>query len=147
MENQITISDNIMLPANSYSYAGMREGIPYYSWLDNVVSSRDFHNSINNISILYNSTDEDHIPLSMHINVSVLPKLMSDTNESRSKITWDRVKESDLKKYFNLTDRQLDNINIPADVILCTNINCSNSDHTSLLEFFYCKHMYSNKTN
>ena len=136
-ENELLISDKILLPEDSYTYVSTREGVPHYSWLDHVVSSNDFHSGINNVSVLYNITDEDHIPLTFNINVSTLPKVMSDNNDYCSKISWDRVNETDIKQYFNLTDKHLANVEIPVEAILCSNVNCKNVEHHSMLDKFY----------
>ena len=61
-ENSMIISSQIMLPRDTYTYVFSREGVPHYSWLHHIVSSKDFHSSINNISVLYDIADEDHIP-------------------------------------------------------------------------------------
>ena len=137
-ENSMIISSQMMLPRETYTYVFSREGVPYYSWLHHIVSSKDFYSSINNISVLYDIADEDHIPICMDINVSKLPKLTSENNECNSKISWDRVKECDLKKYLKLTDEHFSNIHIPVDALLCGDLHCNNDSHKLLIEKFYC---------
>ena len=116
----------------------MREDVSYNSWLDHIVSSRDFHGCINDISVLYDISDEDHIPICMNLNVSSMPKVTSDSNEFTAKIPWDSVKECDLEKYLNLTDEHFSNIHIPVDAVLCGNLNCTDNNHKLMLDKFYC---------
>ena len=155
-ENDLLISDKILLQEDTYTYVSTREGVPHYSWLDHVVSSRDFHSCINNMDVLYSITDEDHIPLTINLNVSTLPKMTYDNNDYCSNISWDRVNETDLKKYLNLTDTHLANVEIPIEAILCSNVNCNSVVHQSMIETFYnniikslnvsSEHISNNKT-
>ena len=41
-ENELLISDKILLPEDTYTYVSTREGVHHFSWLDHVVSSSDF---------------------------------------------------------------------------------------------------------
>ena len=137
-DNNMLISSQLLLPRDSYSYVCTREGISHYSWLDHVVSSRDFHNCINNISILYDLSDEDHIPFVMDLNIDSLPSLTLDNNDITVKISWDNIKECDLRKYLNLTDKNFNNIDIPVEALICKDLNCGNITHKELLDKFFC---------
>ena len=86
-ENSMLISSQLLLPNDTYSYVCSRDGVFYYSWLDHIVSSSDFHNSIDNISVLYDMSDEDHIPICMDINVSALPSLTYENNDCTANIS------------------------------------------------------------
>ena len=137
LDNELTISSRVYLPHDSYSYVGYREGIPHYSWLDHVVSSTDFHNCISNISIGYDICDEDHLPLSIHIDLNLLPSLSSTNNESTFKINWESATVDDLRKYLNLTDKKFSNIKLPVDAFTCGNLNCKDVHHKDIIEEFY----------
>ena len=137
LDNELTISSRVYLPHDSYSYVGYREGIPHYSWLDHVVSSTDFHNCISNISIGYDICDEDHLPLSIHIDLNLLPSLSSTNNESTFKINWESATVDDLRKYLNLTDKKFSNIKLPVDAFTCGNLNCKDVHHKVMIEEFY----------
>lgn len=137
-DNDLLLSTKILLPPTTYSYVCSREGTLYHSWLDHVVSSADFHNCIQYISVLYEIADEDHIPISMILNVSSLPNVSTEDNDYRAKISWDSLKECDITKYTTLSDRQLSNIEIPVDAIICDDLNCRNIDHKSMFDKFFC---------
>ena len=136
-ESNLKISDKIVLPSNSYSYVSSREGVHFYSWLDHVVSSHDFHSSIDNISIAYEMTHEDHIPVFIDVNINFMPEFSHVSNTCTSKIKWDSVSEGCLKKYLNQTDKHLSNINIPVDALCCSDLHCRDSSHSSLIKSFY----------
>ena len=137
-DNSLLISSQLLLPNDTYSYVCTREGVPYHSWLDHIVSSSDFHKSIETINVLYNMSDEDHIPVCMDINVSVLPNLTCENNDYSGTISWDRIKDCELKKYLNLTDKHLSNIHIPVEALICGDLHCSNNSHKLMLDEFFC---------
>ena len=136
-ENELIISSKVMLPADTYSYVSSRDGTLYCSWLDHIVSSSDFHTSINNINVCYDISDEDHIPLSLSVSISSLPTLTLERNDHTARISWDSLKECEIRKYFKLTDSNFDNIPIPVDALLCKDLACSNNAHKDTLNIFY----------
>ena len=137
-DNSLLISSQLLLPNDTYSYVCTREGVPYHSWLDHIVSSSDFHKSIETINVLYNMSDEDHIPVCMDINVSVLPNLTCENNDYSGTISWDRIKDCELKKYLNLTDKHFSNIHIPVQALICGDLHCSNNSHKLMLDELFC---------
>ena len=58
LEQELTISDKINLPADSFTYVSDTHGT--CSWLDHVVSSKSAHDSIENIEILHQFILSDH---------------------------------------------------------------------------------------
>ena len=74
-ENNLKISSCDYLPINLYTYVSERWNTT--SWLNHVMTSNDFHNTITNIDILYDVSDEDHIPFKVHVNNDNIPNLMN----------------------------------------------------------------------
>ena len=156
-DNSLIISSKQMLPCNSYSYVSSREGVQYYSWLDHVLSSSDFHNSISNIAMAYDMSDEDHIPIKLNVNVELLPELTNLDNNCTGRIKWDSHDENSINTYVNNTDKLLSAIEIPVETICCTDLKCNlPSHHDKLVTFFNdiinclndsSKHMLSNSKN
>ena len=85
-ENNLTISTKHILPADTYSYTNRGSDNISKSWLDHVVSSKDTHMAIENIDMLYNVKDEDHIPFVVHLKVDNIPKFSSESNDVLPKI-------------------------------------------------------------
>ena len=135
-ENNLTISSHIMLPSDSYTHIHMYIGNIYYSWLDHVVSSHDFHQSIRDISICYDTTDEDHIPLSFILCVDNLPATSDTINDISAKIRWDGVSDSNRDIYYFNSSDNLGKIPIPIDTVCCNDIACENQIHRVELDFF-----------
>ena len=136
-ENDLLISSKMLLPYDSYSYVSYRDSVPQYSWLDHIVSSSDFHNSIRNIHMLYDLTDEDHIPVTIHVNFELLPSLTNENNGSNFKINWNAATEIDLKKFLKLTDENFFKIEFLVEALCCTNFNCIDQSHINMINNFY----------
>ena len=82
-----------------------------------MIASNDFHCSISKINIIYDVSDEDHIPLKVYINSDNIPNLTSSINNSRAKIRWNNMTDNDISKYCMLTERCLHDIYIPTEAV------------------------------
>ena len=85
-ENNLVVSTKSLLPADSYSHVSIREDNIFKTWIDHVVSSNDIHSAIDHIDMLYNVTDDDHIPFIVNLNVDDIPKITNETNDLVPKI-------------------------------------------------------------
>ena len=112
-ENNFKISSCAHLPERSYAYVSERWNTT--SWLDHVIASNDFHSSISKINIMYDVSDEDHIPFKVYIN--------SDNN--------------DINKYCMLTEGCLHDIQVPTEAVGCRDTHCTNVNHFESLNKMY----------
>ena len=71
------------------------------------MSSNDIHLAINHIDMLYNLTDDDHIPFIIHLDIEDIPIVTNETNDLVPKINWKNVKDSELQKYYRNTCESL----------------------------------------
>ena len=135
-DNNYNISTRLMLPDDSYTHVSEAWGS--VSWLDHIVSSSDFHDNITSIDIDYDCTDVDHIPVLANIALTDMPIVTDVVNcDSRSsKLNWDKLNDSERKRYCDLTSEQLSAISVP-DAVHCTNVNCSDPVHIEETTRFY----------
>lgn len=133
-ENQLILSSQLLLPDTTYTQVQLREGNFYHSWLDHIVSSTDFHNSIENICVHYDMSDDDHIPVSISIQVDSLPKLSKYDNDFSGKINWDGISDQNKKLYYERTEESLSEISIPVESVGCSDMNCNNKVHRDEIE-------------
>ena len=136
-ENNLIISTQNLLPPNTYSHISRRTDNIFKSWLDHVVSSKDFHSVVKKIDMLYNITDEDQIPFIVHIKVDHIPKVCSETNNVLPKINWCIAKDCETQKYYDNTDEMLSYIGLPLNALRCNNPNCNNIEHNKNLSNFH----------
>ena len=125
-ENNLVITTKELLPSNSYSHITNRTDNIYKTWIDHVVSSQDTHTAIDHIDMLYNITDEDHIPFVIHLNMANIPKVTMETNNVNPRINWHNLKDPEITKYYNNTQELLGKIKIPTEAINCQNLKCQN---------------------
>ena len=155
-ENNLIISTKKLLPQDSHTHISRRTDSTFNSWLDHVVSSKDCHRAIERIDILYDISDDDHIPLTVQIKTDNIPKVSSETNDVLPKVNWCNVKDSDIQKYYKNSGEFLSNIEMPLEALRCNNINCKNKEHLEHLTKFYnninnsltkaSKHLYNKKS-
>ena len=136
-ENNLIVSTKELLPSSTYSHITNRMGNMYKTWIDHIVSSNDTHMAIEHIDMLYNTTDEDHIPFTIHLNVSSIPKVTSETNNVVSRINWNNIKDSEIQKYYKNTKELLGKVRIPSEAINCQNMKCISGQHKQDLNTFY----------
>ena len=136
-ENQLIISSQHVLPESTYTHIHTREGNFHYSWLDHIVCSLDCHNSVENISVHYDITDEDHIPVSLSIQVDRLPKLSKVDNDFSGKVKWDCISDQNIKLYYDRSTVALGEVAIPVASLCCTDCNCNSQTHRDEIEKFY----------
>ena len=81
------------------------------------------------IDILYDVSDEDHIPIKVYVNSDCIPDLTTSTSNGSTKVRWNGMTDKDVKKYCTLTDKSLHEIYIPTEVVSCKNVHCSDENH------------------
>ena len=114
-ENKFKISSCAHLPERSYTYVSERWKTT--SWLDHVIARNNFHSRIIKINIMYDVSDEDHIPFKVYINSDNIPNLTSSINNGRAKIRWNNMTDNDISKYCMLTERCLHDIHVPTEAV------------------------------
>ena len=136
-ENNLYISSQMFLPESSYTHIHTYEGNMHYSWLDHIVATHDFHHSINSISVLYDISDNDHIPITFNVCTDKLPTASVEVNDISAKIKWDNVSDADISKYNAYTNKNLGSIKIPVPTMCCSDTSCEDQSHRIDLDNFY----------
>ena len=87
--------------------------------------------------MLYDVTDDDHIPLTVLLKVDSIPKVSSETNDVLPKLNWESLKDTELTKYYNRTGELLSKVELPVEALSCNNLNCKSNEHKQKLSTFY----------
>ena len=125
----LRISSLNNLPADSFTFIS-RNQICGTSWLDHIISSNSAR--VKNLSILYNLTFEDHIPIKFTFNVPDvdLNNELFDIyplNSANSNILWNKATESQIKEYTeNLEGLSM---NFSYSSLICNKVHCNNRGH------------------
>ena len=135
-ETGLIISSENMLPNNSFTFISeMRLGVT--SWLDHCVSTKDGHKVIDSMSIDYNLSFRDHIPLIMKLNLDQLPSVENDANDVAPRLNWDNFDAIKLREFSLMSELFMGKFAIPNDVLNCRNVKCKNESHIAQLKLLY----------
>ena len=137
-DNKLKISNQLLLPADSYSY--ISEPWHTTSWLDHCISTADAHAAVQSMEILYGASMTHHVPIAMTLEVESLPELSHEVNSGCSAyLDWSKLTNYDLSSYYMKTDVALSNICIPRDAIMCSDVGCKDISHSkSLCDMYDC---------
>ena len=132
-----SISDIENLPFDSFTYVSQSPSCGT-SWIDHILVSSP--HLINDSSILYGTTFDDHIPLYFNLNVpcdvtahQAIP--CDGISHSSFFVLWDKVNREQIDEYASTLDYFCtDFLN---EAILCNNENCHDPDHKQLLNQTY----------
>lgn len=134
-DSGLVLSSEALLPADSFTFKS--DCWHTTSWIDHCISSRDGHDTIIDMKILYDESIGDHIPVKCTIATNLIPVTEKFNNYCALKLKWDRLNKEDIDNYLHESENCLKNVNIPLGTICCKNANCQNDDHTEDLNVFY----------
>ena len=118
----------VLLLEQSYTYVS--EAWDTRSWLDHAICSADFHDSISEMGIRYDITDDDHIPFEFSINIDRAPEVTDKNNNISAKISWNAITNDECQEYCNKTKQLLNEVHYNGtDVEHCRNQNCNSVQH------------------
>ena len=79
--------------------------------------------------VLYDFTDNDHIPVSFNVSVGSLPAASEEVNSLSAQIKWENKLEADIKKYYRNTNEHLGKVKIPVSTMCCGETSCVDESH------------------
>lgn len=118
-DNNLTLSSQVLLPADSYSY--ISEAWHTTSWLDHCISTADAHAILRSMIILYEASMSDHVPFVMILDVVSLPEITYEGNSAcKAKLDWPKLTNEDDLSCYGKTDVLLSDVQyIYPKVLLC----------------------------
>ena len=96
-DNGFILSSKVLPPADSFNHVSEAWGSVL--WLDHIVSSSDFNNCIKTVSINFDLSDADHIPVRMDISLDDIPGTSSCDEGSYRRLYWDKLNADGRAKY------------------------------------------------
>ena len=90
------------------------------------------------MEVCYELATSDHIPIAAQLNVENVPLLSRNNNAaSSSKLDWLKLSREDVAGYSLRTDRQFNNIAVPHEALMCSDMNCKDVQHAKKLCAMY----------
>ena len=109
-----------------------------HSWLGHMISTEDSNCVITNMSVLYGTILSDHIRVMVEIDLQLAPDIEHGTlNDVRCKMYWSARRKNVLYEYGVQTEYLLRDVEIPTDVLLCKDCNCTKVEHKVALQIYY----------
>ena len=113
----LIISSELRHPEDSFTYKS--DSWHTTSWIDHCVSSKDGHDIILDMEILYPESTGDHVPFRVGVSIERIPTLDESSSKSANRLDWSRLSKSDIDSYTLLTDDTLSKVHIPVVALNC----------------------------
>ena len=111
------------------------------SWLDHRLSTSSANSSVEDVLISHDYITSDHFPISVTVSVDLLFHSIDTSNAgngpSAPRFNWSAMNETDICNYNQATEEFLGKVSLPVEAILCTDVDCMNTDHKCALSVFY----------
>ena len=107
-DNGLLVSDLLFLgPAsNTYTYVSAAHGST--SWLDHCLCSPNLHSTIDTVSIVYDVSIDDHMPLMVRSSLKPATTVTSETvTRNRAKPQWKKITHEEIVDYNDFLLREL----------------------------------------
>ena len=131
----LIISSELKLPEDSFTYKSYSWHTT--SWIDHCVSSKDGHDIIHDMDILYPESTGDHVHLRVGVSIERIPTLDESSSNSINRLDWSRLSKSDIDSYTLLTDAILGKVHTPVVALNCRNVDCTDPSHVAEVNLFY----------
>ena len=92
------------------------------SWLDHWISMQDWHGIISKLSIEYELSCSDHIPISIQFNIDKLPIVVEEKNYVNFNIKWHNYDAVKLREYSMMCDINRSSLTLPSEVLECRDL-------------------------
>ena len=126
----------LKLPEGTHTYVSDARGS--HSWMDHLISTEDGSNVMTNMCVLYGTVQSDHIAVAVNIDLQLAPDIDHGAgNNIGNKIDWSALGEDVIYEYGIQSEIHLRNVEIPSDVLLCKDYNCTEVKNKEALDKYY----------
>ena len=112
-EHRYVISDIEHLGIDGGSFTYISEAHGSTSWIDHCVCTSQAHSSISDINVNYDTQSSDNFPLSICIDINIVPMLDMQGSDSQSTLNWGKAYDSERSAYTDNCSELLGNIQLP----------------------------------
>ena len=123
------------IDSGSFTYISEAHGST--SWIDPCMCRGQAHASIFAINVIYDTQSSDHFPLSICIDISIVPVLDMHGPDSQSTLNWGKASDSERSSYTDKCSELLGNIHLPHEVVCCSLASCDDVSHIHSIASLY----------
>ena len=87
--------------------------------------------------IVHDTHSSDHCPLSICIDISIVPMLDMHGPDSQSTLNWGKASDSERSAYTDKCSELLGNMHLPREVVCCSFASCDDVSHTHSIASLY----------
>ena len=101
-----------------------------FSTLDHFLISEDLENIVSDAGVIHLGDNvSGHSPIYLKLNIGSLPEHQAQARQYSAKQNWRKATNEDKGKFKASVSNNLANIEMPAAVIDCSNVNCTDPTH------------------
>ena len=115
------------IDSGSFTYLSEAHGST--SWIDHCICTGQAHTSISAINVIYDTQSSDDFPLSICIDISIVPVLDMHGSDSQSTLNWGKASDSERSSYTDKCSELLGNIHLPHEAVCCSLASCDDVSH------------------
>ena len=113
VRNTYVISDIEHMGIDSGSFTFISDAHGSTSWIAHCACTGQGHANISASNVIYDTQSSDHFPLSICIDISIVPMLDMHGPGSRSTLNWDKASDRERSAYTGKCSELPGNIHIP----------------------------------
>ena len=107
------------------------------SWRDHIVVSSNLFDAVDNVTIDQGFVTSDHIPISITFVLNCASVICNEYFNNKCKLPWDKLSKSDICKYKQTTDCNLQSVILDHSLLLCDNVNCKDPSYLIAIDRLY----------
>ena len=92
---------------------------------------------ISDINVNYDMQSSDHFPLSICIDINIVPMLDMQGSDSQSTLNWGKASDSERSAYTDNCSELLGNIQLPREAVCCSLASCDDFSHIHSIASLY----------
>ncbi len=136
--DNLLLSDKLLAPTDTFTFISEAHGT--VSWIDHIVSTVNMHSIVENINVDYSCISSEHFPVFITINtkdINISKEYNGRGNTGTGRINWTKLSDDDIKTYTNITEELLADIRLSHKLLLCDDVNCTDSSHMNDIDLLY----------
>ena len=136
-EHGYVVSDIEHMGIDSGSFTYLSEAHGSTSWIDHCICTGQAHASISAINVIYDTQSSDHFPLSICIDICIVPVLDMHGSDSQSSLNWGKASDRERSSYTDKCSELLGNIHLPHEALCCSLASCDDVSHIHNIASLY----------
>ena len=117
----------------------MNHSLEVTAWLDHCICTQQMYKYIRSVSVLKDFVSSDHLPMSICCEFTYYAKGEDKPIHAEHKlhVDWSKASHNHIRKYTELSEAYLYNLDIPLEILECHDPNCKSASHHKSIDILY----------